>query len=103
MRTFLKRAINTVTFYPLTGFYVGAVAVLMLFAGDYIQLQVAILSVTSIFVGAVLFSMHQEVRMVHVLVNSQRTELIARIDQLTSALDDAGVPIPDKRKSSAHE
>lgn len=103
MRTFLTRAINTVSFYPLTGFYVGAVAVLMVLAGGYIDLQVAILSVTGIFVGAILFSMHREVRMVHVLVNSQRTELIARIDQLTSALDEAGVPVPDKRKSHAHE
>jgi hypothetical protein len=36
------------------------------------------------------------IREVHVLVNSQLSDVLSRVDQLKSALHDAGVPIPAK-------
>lgn len=40
------------------------------------------------------------VRKVHVLVNSQRTELENRINQLTAALQSSGVVVPAREEPS---
>lgn len=94
---FLTRVVQGVSFYPLTGFYVGAVTILMLFSSDVINFQTGLIALTLTGVSMLLYSMRREVRTVHILVNSQRTEMLLRIDQLVTALTDAGVPVPPKR------
>jgi len=56
-----------------------------------------IVAVTGL-VGAVagLLALFRKVAAVHVLVNSQLSRMVVRVEQLTRALQDAGIDVPDR-------
>lgn len=93
----LRRFTSSIAFYPVTAVYVAAAAASAAVAGRYLRLDLALVIVALVAVMAIQLSMRHEVRTVHHLVNSQRDELVARIDQLTAALVAAGLPVPDDR------
>lgn len=92
--TYVHRFAHSVAFYPVTIVYGACAAVIGAIAGHFLRADVALLLISLIAVMSVQVSMRREVRRVHVLVNSQRDELVARIDQLVRALRAAGVTIP---------
>ena len=86
---------RSVSFYPLTGAYVGAVAVLALLSSNHLDLGTAIIAETMIVMVMMTVSAKRELRAVHNLVHSQREELVDRIDQLVDLLHTAGIAVPE--------
>ena len=62
---------------------------------------VALIVALSGLVGAVggIIALFRKVQAVHVLVNSQLSTMMERVDQLTGALHSAGVEVPDRPDS----
>lgn len=90
------RVITTVSFYSLGGAYLGAITILALYAGGIIPLATAFIAETGVIAVLQLTAINHQIDKVEKLVNSQRTELLARVDQLKDAMKDAGVAIPEK-------
>lgn len=97
----LTRITHSVIFYPISVVYGCAAALAAAVASHRMRLDVGVVLLTLIVVATLLVSTRREVALVHSLVNSQRDDLVAtvqqmggRIDQLTAALVDAGVAVP---------
>lgn len=94
MRDLLGKLGHSVSFYPLSGAWVAGVVGAMLVSSGHTTWDRALYGYT-LFIGLLmLVSMWREVRVVHVLVNSQRTELVNRVDQLTALLKHEGIDLP---------
>lgn len=52
-------------------------------------------AIPAVIAAAVSWLNHRRIAEVHVLVNSQLASVLARVDQLTGALTDAGADVPD--------
>lgn len=84
--------------YPLSIMYVvGLVVAVLITTGD-ITLGLGAVTLTGIFIGLLLISIWREVSHVHMLVNSQRDLLLARIDQLERTLRSADIEVPQEEK-----
>jgi hypothetical protein len=97
--TYLRRFLGSISFYPVSTVYLASAAMIATVTGRYIRLEVALLIEGLVAIIAIQISMHSEVVRVHKLVNSQRDEMIARIDQLIATLVAAGVRVPDDKGS----
>lgn len=75
MTGYLRRVIRSLSFYPLTTFWLVSCTALGAVASDRIDLGVGLVLVTSSAVLLMLFATNREIRTVHRLVNYQRTEL----------------------------
>lgn len=94
MRDTLEKLRHSVSFYPLSGAWVAGIASAMLASSGHTTWDRAFYGYTFLILILMLVSMWREVRTVHVLVNSQRTELVNRVDQLTALLKYEGIDLP---------
>jgi hypothetical protein len=107
MSRFLSVIRNSAAFYPLTTLYIAAVLALEAAVSGLVRLDTAIIGLGIVTVILILASIYREVRYqraevkkVHTLVNSQRTELLERIEQLVAALQVAGVAVPETTRDT---
>lgn len=92
---FLTDVSRSAGLYPISLLYVAAVAIVCAVASSVLTPGVAVIALGLVAILSACFATWRELRKVHVLVNGQRTELIARIDQLTELLIRSGVVVPD--------
>ena len=92
-------------FYPITGLYTGGVVCALFVADGEIDLPSGLIIFAFLALTALLLAAWKEVRMVHHLVDSQRAELLARIDELSALLVKAGVvpPLSGQREQDARD
>ncbi len=90
---------------PLTTLYVLASVVIVFTSAGRIDRGVALIFVSFMFFILMTLGLHRENRIsarrvemeldaIHVMVNSQHTELVERVADLIRALQDAGVAVP---------
>lgn len=91
----VKLCLSVPVVYPVTASYVSAVIVIMGISAHTFTLGygIAILGLTMILI--ILAVMLREVFTVHVLVNNQHDDLVARVDQLILAMMAANIEIPE--------
>lgn len=99
--TSLRQYIRRRNVYPITAMYVGVVGVVMQVASGAWSVELGLSLMAILAVGVVLFlgrrdvrAAQAEVHVIHELVNSQHDDLVARVEQLTRALERAGVRVP---------
>jgi uncharacterized protein YoxC len=97
MSTHLRRVIAACAFYPVTWTYLAGVAVIMSISEGLVSVSAGLIALSLLALLIALIFTRKEVQKVHILVNSQRDELVERIDQLVTALHDAGAAVPDKK------
>ena len=88
------RAIKAPAVWPLTTLYLSAVVTISAIAEGYIDVMTGILALGMLAMFLLLIIMFKELHVVHLVVNSERDALVARIGQLVTALTEAGVSIP---------
>lgn len=81
-------------FYPLTALYLTGVVIVYLIANGVVTLPYGIFALSLAVIFALVFAAYRELKAVHRLVNGQREELIARIDELNALLTASGVVVP---------
>ena len=102
---------NSILVRPFTTFYVSAFSVIILTSAGKIELGVAMLTLTGMFLILLLLGLHRENQLdtkavkvelttIHTLVNSQHTELVDRVEQLIRALNNANVAVPAAPKQN---
>jgi hypothetical protein len=101
MRRLLRAVTDSAVVYPTSLMFIAGVVALEGVVADLVRLDTAIIGLGIVAVIIILASIYHEVRgqrvevkEVHVLVNSQRDELVERIEQLVVALQDASVAVP---------
>ena len=94
----MRQVYRSAGFYPLTGLYLVGVSLIWLITSGrlFVIYGVLILSIFAIF--ALLLAAWRELKAVHKLVDGQRAELLARIDELVALLIDSGVVVPPSGK-----
>ena len=80
--------------YPVTAVYLGGVTVVVLVSESELDFAYGLLALTLVTLVAVMIAAWRELRTVHRLVNSQRDELLERIEVLVDCLRSSGVQIP---------
>lgn len=94
-------------FYPITTFYVSAIGVLVFTVQNFFTLAQGIISLAVCGIGSVLIAAWRDLKMVHTLVNGQRSELMTEIADLKQLLRRVNVPVPpsaaEKRDQSKEE
>ena len=88
------RIVRSVSFYPLTTFWITASVFMVLVAEKFLTLVQGLIMTALTALLALVYGLHRELKTVHALVNGQRTELLARIDQLVDLLKSSGVVVP---------
>lgn len=81
-------------FYPITTFYAGAVAVLVLTVQEFFTLSQGIVFLAVCAVGSVLIAAWRDLKAVHTLVNGQRSEMLTEIADLKHLLREKDVQVP---------
>ncbi len=81
--------------FPITTIYGVGVFIFVLMQRGEIGLATGITSLSIIALLAMNVSISRELRVVHILVNSQHEALVARVNQLLDALDKADAKVPD--------
>jgi uncharacterized membrane protein len=94
IRNLASRASDSIVFYPLSAFWVASSLAIMGVAQGWFRADLSIIILTLVGILLLLLNMHREVTAVHQLVNSQRDELVERIEQLVHALHMAGAQVP---------
>lgn len=110
-----RRVLRSLTFYPVTTIWLVSVGLLACVAGGALSFGVALVVVSLLALNVLLTATYRQASLVHSLVNSQRDEMVAKIDrmdvrhdrmsdtvtrmsgrigQLLDALTEANVPIP---------
>lgn len=90
-----ERATKSLSLWPLTTTYLSGVGAIILVAQGVLEWQSAVIAFGVVTTLIFLHTVWREVKIIHTLVNSQHDALVARIDQLTRAMNKAGTPIPD--------
>lgn len=80
--------------YPITTFYLGAVAVLVLTVSGFFNLAQGLVFLSVWAVGCILIAAWRDLKAVHVLVNGQRHELLTEIADLKRLLRERNVQVP---------
>lgn len=80
--------------YPISAVWLTGCAVAIGITQDWWDLPVGLVLLSSMSLLIFMVSLRAEVTVVHHLVNSQRDELLSRIDTLVSYLVAAGVALP---------
>jgi hypothetical protein len=93
-----RAAIKSPSTYAITTVYGAGVLLVVAVTRDWVEVEAGIYGLSALTLLAVLITTLREVHTVHVLVNSQRDELLARIGALTEALNAAGVALPKQRQ-----
>jgi len=93
-----KRRFNP-TLYPVFTMYLAGVGVALGIAGELFSVDVGLVVLTVIASMLIMMALTREVRVVHTLVSAQRDELLARIDVLTTALEQAQANLPSKERA----
>lgn len=92
------RALDTVrrsaSGLPITALYLGGTVTAMLIVSHRLEPALGFVLMAVLFGSMLTVSVSREVKTVHHLVNSQRDELLIRIDQLIATLLGAGVEVP---------
>jgi len=83
--------------------YVAGVLVACGVSVGWIRLDVGVVALSVIAVLLITVGISREVHTVHTLVNSQRDELLDRIDQLVAALHKAGVAVPQDSEGEVRD
>lgn len=86
---------ETASLWPVTTTYIFAVGGLVTVAQGWVGVTLAIALLGLMTVAVILVSMRREISTVHILINSQRDELVDRIVELTETLKVANVHVPD--------
>lgn len=86
-------------FYPLSTAWLASMTLLALVAGDTLDLTPALVIETVMILTLMFISLNRQLRIVHKLINSQRTELLAFNRTLIDSLKAAGLPVPDEPTS----
>jgi glucose dehydrogenase len=89
-----RRILRSAGLYPITTVYVSGVALIMSAVMDFTSIPASIIIFGVVALLAVVWAALRELRAVHILVDGQRHELIARIDQLTAIILEMGVVMP---------
>lgn len=99
--TALRKIVQSAGFYPITALYLVGVGLILLLVQGLIDLKTTMAILGFAAVSALLFAAwrelqkgREELTKVHQLVNSQRSEMIARIDELSALLTASGVVVP---------
>jgi uncharacterized membrane protein len=92
---------DSIAFYPLTAFWIASSLAVVGVAQGWFRVDLSIILLAVVGILLLLLNMHREVTAVHQLVNSQRDELVERIEQLVHALHLAGAPVPKPGTSSS--
>ena len=87
IRGWLHRFATTAAFRPALIIYISAVLIAAAVAAQWVRGDVGVVVLGIVAVLAVLAAMHREVEKVHTLVNSQRDEMVAHIDDLTARVE----------------
>ena len=95
---YLRRAADAAATIPALVIYVAAVATAAAVAGRAVRLDVGVVILGVFTVMVIQAAMHREVTKVHVLVNSQRDELVAHIQDLKAQLAAARAQPPDDER-----
>lgn len=97
----LKRAVQSVAFYPVTVLYLAGTAIAAFVVGGWLRFDLGLVLFAAAAILLVLISTHREVGTVHVLVDGHHHALVElvdkmanRINQLVDALLEAGVTVP---------
>lgn len=102
--TSTKPVLHSPGFYPITSFYLAAVAVLVFTMQGFFNLGQGILVLA---LCGILIAVWRDLKMVHVLVNGQRSELLTEIADLKQLLRQSNVQVPaspaEKRNQSKEE
>ena len=103
MNRFVQQFLHSPSSYPITIVYLAGLALAITVSEGIVDLSAGIAVLTLVAILAVLIALLREMRVVHTLVNSQRDELLLRIDVLVEALKDAGVAIPPSPDHRDHQ
>lgn len=90
----LQKALYSASGWPITILYVGASSVASLMAANVLGVAPGLILIAVLFCMMLVVSVSREIKSVHHLVNSQRDELLARIDQLIQVLVAADITVP---------
>ncbi len=86
--------LRRLTLYPTFTMYVAGVLVACAGAMDWIGLDIGVVILTTVAGLLIVTGVARELHIVHTLVDSQRAELLERIDNLTATLDHARIVLP---------
>ena len=89
-----KPVIRSPGFYPITSFYLGAVAVLVLTVSGFFTLALGIVFLAICAVWSILIAAWRDLQAVHVLVDGQRHELLTEIADLKQLLRESNIMVP---------
>lgn len=90
----LRKLGATISFYPMASLGTVVVAMMMAYTLAWVSLGQALLGQLLLATTLTFLAQRRELRIVHLLVNERQNELLARIDQLTLAMQAAGIPVP---------
>lgn len=99
--TLLRRFLRARALYPTLLAYLLTVGVVMAITRGWLTVAGGIVVLGVVSILDVLEQMRREVTVVHELVNSEHTQLVARVDQLIEALDRLGAVVPPNPRGGA--
>ena len=92
-----KLVVRGPAFYPITSFYGSAVVVLVFTVQNFFTLAQGIVLLAVCGIGSVLIAAWRDLKIVHMIVNSQRSEMKTEIADLKKLLRSSNVQIPPSR------
>lgn len=99
------RVFKSYSTYPISTVYLAGVIVAVFISLGWVSLGTGLLILTLAAVIVLLITQSIELRRqtkeiltVHLLVNSQRDELLNRISDLVDTLENAGIALPDREQ-----
>jgi hypothetical protein len=109
-RDLVKHIHRSGSFYPITAFYLAAVCVTALAVRGVLTLNGGAVVLALVAILVVLAATWRELKIVHRMMDGQRTEMLARIDHMTELLTEHGIqpppPLPaeiEARNNEANE
>lgn len=81
--TFLRRLVRTLSVYATATTWIVAAGLLAGVAGRAISFGTSLAVLSLVAISLLMLATHQEVTQIHVLVNSQRDEMVAKIDRMS--------------------
>lgn len=90
-----SKAVDATIVRPISVVWVIASVMIAMAFQDAVYIVACIVVLGIAALGAVVLSVRTELEVVHRLVNSQHDLLVARVEQLTEALEDHAVPVPE--------
>ena len=92
------KIVESVSFYPLSLAWAFGISAAAASTAGYVSYIQALFLWSVFIILMVITGMWRELKMVHHLVNSQRDDLVDRIDQLTVLLQTKDIDLPPPRE-----